>query len=285
MGDPAANNYPAPIASPPEFGLAEWLGFTSKGRWTPGITYAPEGCVDGVTRSLYVVEEKTPTTRPATVTWIPYILSIFETCSTLGDDLDEARARGRRALEVDTERQLGLEFWEGTISQSENWNGAATPNTWLTDSTDPAFLTLEGAAVDPDQALRCLDSYLASHNSGQPGAVHAPVSVFDAWAQIDAIVERNGKWYTPTGHIVITSPGYTGSAPDDTAYAAGGQWAYATDLPRVFLADVKVPLTDAQMVDRRNNDVLVLAEREALVEFERCRHGAIQVDILTCDLV
>lgn len=286
MGDPAANNYSPQPATPPSFGLSVDLPVISKGRWQSGITYAPEGCVDGTTLSLYATGEKTPSNRPASVTWVPYILSVYQKCSTLGDDLDEARALGRRALLADTERQLAFEFEQGTISQSEQWQGAATPNTWLTDSTDPAFLTLEGAAVDPDQALRCLDSYLGTHNSGQPGAIHATIDVFDAWAQIEAIKQgSDGKWYTPTGNIVITSPGYTGAAPDDTAYAAGGKWAYATDMPRVFLDDIGPPNKDVQIVDRRNNDVLVLAERVALVEWERCRHAAIQVDIATCDLV
>lgn len=285
MGDPAANNYPAPPASPPEFGLTTAIKPITDGRWQGGIKYTPEGCITGTTRSLYQLAEKVPTTRRDEVTWIPYILSTYETCSTFSDDIDEARARARRALEADSERQLALEFWEGTISQSQQWQGADTPNTWLTDSTDPAYVTLASAAVDPATALRCLDTYLGQNNSGQQGAIHAPIPVFDYWAEESSIVFRDGKWYTPTGHLVITSPGYPGTSPDDSAYAAGSLWAYATDLPRVFMAPVRPMGESVQVVNRRNNDVAPLAERLALAEWERCRHAGIGIDLDTCDLI
>lgn len=280
MGDPAANNYSPQPATPPSFGLSVDLPVISKGRWQSGITYAPEGCVDGTTLSLYATGEKTPSNRPATVTWVPYILSVFQTCSTLGDDLDEARALGRRALLADTERQLAEEFWNGVISQTENWQGAATPNTWLSDDSDPGFVDLGGPA-HLTHALGCLDQFLSWNNSGQQGAIHATPLARTFWVGLNLLRYENGKYLSPNGHVVISSPGYSGDSPDG-AYGDANIWAYATDMPRVFLDDIGPPNKDVQIVDRRNNDVLVLAERVALVEWERCRHAGIQLNLEAC---
>lgn len=281
VAEPAANNYPAAPPSPPTYGLSLAIEPIKSGRWQGGIKYVPEGCTQGTTLSLYKVQEKTPSNRPAEVVWIPYILSYYERCSTLSDDFDEAAGRARRGLLVDTERQLAEEFWSGVISQSEQWQGAVTPNTWLTN----APLTLTGTPTDAVQALICLDAYLGHETTGEIGAIHAPIEVFDVWAAEDVIEKGpDGNWYTPIGNLVITSPGYSGDAPDDSGYPVG-LWAYATDIPRVFLTDVRVPGEALQATDRLNNDMAVLAERIALAEWKRCRHAGIPIDVDTCNLI
>lgn len=279
-GQSAPNPYPALPAAPPTFGLLASLPVVKSGRWQGGISYTPEGCVNGTTRDLYTVGQKTPTARPAAVTWYPYILSVFEKCSTFSGTEDNM-ARARRALLADSERQLGRELWSGTISSGTLPDTTAYPNKWLTK----APLVLEAAPLPPLQGLYCLDAYLGRNNSGQQGIIHAPIEAFDTWKSLQAIQqEADGKWYSPTGHLIIASPGYPGTGPDSRSYPAG-LWAYATDMVRVFMEDIVTPTELRDAVDRRDNTVQVLAERRALAEWSLCRQAGVEMSITTCDLV
>lgn len=273
----------APPAVPPSYGLTASLPVESRSleEWGTGITYSPEGCVEGETYDKCDPPTLTPTERPATVEWMPYVLSVYTHCTTFGDAADADLSRATRLLNMDTERQLGHEFWTGELAQASTLpvSNDPWPNGYLA-STDSDDLSADGPK-NLVHALSCLDQYLTDHNGGQPGAVHATAQTVVQWYSLRVIQKEGGRWRTPNGNIVISSPGYTGSSPEGRAPSDNDIWAYATDIPRIYLsAPMTFPILE--QVDRANNDVLVTAQRMGLVEWERCRHGAVQMLMEVC---
>lgn len=272
---------PAPLAAAPRFGLLASIPTTNDiARWETGITYVPEGCASGENFGEFceVPQEITDGTTPDAVEWDPYVLSVNELCSTFSGPMDYLTGRVERLLNQDTERQLGAELWDGTVAQSTT---PVLANTWLADDSDPNFVQLDNGAVDPLDALACLEQYLASNNGGQQGVIHATVQTAAYWESLRLVYKSGAKCYTYKDTLVVTSPGYTGNSPDGIT-STGNVWAYATDLPRIFLGGVQMYDRPIQAVDRSQNTVQIVAQRFALVEWQRCRHAGIQINISPC---
>lgn len=264
----------APPAEAPRIGLlASFPAETDAPRWSTGIAYMPEGCIEGELKEVCAPTENTPSDLPAVVEWDPYFVTVTAECSTFSsptgeDTVDDSRAR--RALVADRERQLGLEFWEGGLAQA-----SSLPNTWLSNDDDPNFVVLSPGSNSYVRALACLQEFLASNNGGQQGAIHATAQVVTRWESFRLLRRENNRILTMQDHVVVVSPGYTGTDPDG-AIGSDNIWAYATDKPRVYLGDTVIaPIMDT--IDRVNNTIQVTASQQALVEFQNCRHAGIQI--------
>jgi hypothetical protein len=129
--------------------------------------------------------------------------------------------------------------------------------------------------------MSCLDGYLASHNSGAQGAIHVNVQTLSQWVTLRIAEFVEGKWYSPGGNLIIASPGYSGNSPLGVT-SDGNIWAYATDMPRIFLTKPQVfPLKSS--TDRRTNTTYAKAQRVGLVEWQKCRHAGVRLDMDVCD--
>lgn len=284
---PSTTPIPAPPATEPLIGLlASITPYKGDDRWMNPeavISYRPEGCNElGGPDDMCSPADNEFGAGPDTVTWKPYSLSVSERCSTLSGELTEAsRARIKRLMLADTERQLGFEFWDGDLAQTATLPDTEPyPNTWLANVADVDILTESGPAT-LSHGMACLDQYLASNNSGQQGAIHATIQTLNQWVTLRVVEHVNGKWYSPGGNLVIASPGYTGTDPNGNA-GDNNIWAYATDMPRLFIGPVLVdPVMSS--IDWRNNTVEALARRPALAEFQRCRHAGVRLAIEGCD--
>lgn len=281
-------NVPAPPATEPVIGLlASITPFKGDNGWANPesvIRYLPEGCNEsGGARDRCSPGTNSYASMPDVVEWSPYDLFVTDTCTTYNAELtDDSAARIRRLLLADTERQLGREFWNGDLAQVGLLPDGVTPypNTWLANVADVDILT-ESEPATPAHGMECLDQYLANNNSGQQGAIHATVQTLGQWVTLRVAEFINGKWYSPGGNLIIASPGYSGTDPNGNI-GDGNIWAYATDMPRIFLGS---PIVNPIMstIDYRDNTVEAIAQRPALVEWQRCRHAGVRLDMETCD--
>jgi hypothetical protein len=252
------------------------------GRWESGIAYTPEGCTTGERFGELCNEAADDHTVadsgvPEAVEWDPYVLSVSETCSTFSGAAEWLPSRVERLLNMDTERQLGEELWDGVIAQATS----GSVNTWLADDSQPNFVRLSDSGVEYIRALACLEQYLADHNGGQQGVIHATVQTVAYWESFRLLRREGNNILTFKDTIIIPSPGYSGNSPDGFT-AQGDIWAYATDMPRILLSDVQTFTAPTSTTDRLNNTVKVIAQRFALVEWQRCRHAGIQIDMNPC---
>lgn len=246
------------------------------------MTYVPEGCGVGQTFSGCdnIVDDNstiTDSSLPGIVHWDPYFISVNERCSTFSVRTDEMEGRVRRLLNNMQETILGAELWDGAQAQA-----SGNSNMWLANNTSPNFVDLSGGTgVGYVRALACLEEYLADNNGGQQGVIHATTQVVTHWESFRLLRREGNNILTFQDTLVIPSPGYSGNDPSGTT-GAGNVWAYATDVPRIFLGNVEVYVRPLQSVDRYQNTVSVIAQRPALVEWQLCRHAGIQLDITPC---
>lgn len=268
----------APQAEPPRLGLlASNPPVTGQGeRWTGGLTYDPEGCNDG--EIFGTCDYGTPTTDIENrdfVSWYPYILSVTTQCSTFSGGAEEVQGRALRLLNQQTETLIGRELWTGDFAQTETDN----PNVWLAHP-DSDNLS-ESGPVGFVHALACLQQYLANNNGGKQGMIHATPQTITHWESFRLLRREGSKILTFQDHIVVPSPGYTGTSPDGDI-GNDNVWAYATDMVRVWLTE---PTTSEPLAlaDRSTNTYISTAQRYALAEWERCRHAGVRLAMDVCD--
>lgn len=274
---------PARPATAPRFGLLASVDsiIRNEFRWEGGIAYEPEGCVEGTTLGICDPAAMAAPTKPGEVVWYPFQLTIQEECTTSSGEPDNRRARVRRLLEMDTERQLGAELWDGDVAQVEDIPGTAEPypNTWLANVGTVDILT-ESGPVALTHGLACLEEYLAQNNGGQQGMIHATAQTVTHWQTLDLLRRDNDKIVTVKDTVVVISPGYSGNSIDGTI-GTDNIWAYATDMVRVFLGSIQT-FTNEEEVDRDRNNIVVTAWRPGLAEWERCRHGGARLSLTRC---
>lgn len=265
----------APPAAAPRYGLiASSPPVTDQGdRWIGGITYVPEGCVDGeYFGTCEYGTETTPVTDPATVEWWPYQLSVTVQCSSFSGRASDLEERARRLLQQQTETLIGRELWEGNFAQTETDN----PNHYLAHA-DSDNLSHAGA-VGFTHALACLEEYLSKNNGGQQGMIHATPQIVTHWEAFRLLRREGNKILTFKDTLVIPSPGYSGISPTGDI-GDNDIWAYATDMVRLWIGDIRVDISE----DRQDNTFQAIAQRPALAEWPRCRHAAVQIAAIPCD--
>lgn len=275
--------FAAPLATAPRYGLLASIPPITTRLTVEGITYMPEGCVEGQTRNPCEPDDRVIGDRPDNVEWRPYVISVFDQCSTFsGFTEEEATARVMRLLNMDTERQLAHEFWTGDLaSTAVDPNSDPWPNTWLANVADVDILS-ESGPVGFVHALACLEEYLAGTNGGQQGAIHATIQTISHWESFRLLRREGNRILTFQDNVVIQSPGYPGTSPDGTV-GNNNIWAYATDMPRIYLGPIQGPWERKDQVDRDNNTVVMEVSRLGLVEWQRCRHAGVRLAMEVCD--
>lgn len=140
----------------------------------------------------------------------------------------------------------------------------------------------ESGPVGLVHGLACLEQYLASNNGGQQGMIHATPQVVTHWASFRLLRREGNRILTFHDTIIVPSPGYSGNNPNGSI-ADDDVWAYATDMITVRLGEVQTfDLEDT--VDRDNNTIQTIAQRRALADWQRCRHGGIRLAVDLCDI-
>jgi len=281
-------NIDAIPAEPPRYGLIQQLLAPTPdelaNRFAQGWTFQPEGCDPTGAEALVCASAVTADTemdRPGTIEGFPVWLWAEDRCSTFGFFSRNWNGRVRNALAVKQSYDLARELWEGNASQL-----GGLGNFYLS-APDANEVTTSAKAVG--KALGCLEAALATGLAGGMGLIHITPQALMHAVTMNVVRFDSGTWRTPMGTQVIADAGYSGAGPGNVP-AGETQWAYATAMMRVWLAEVIVRpnSTDdrealAASMDVETNLVVVRAGRLAMVgHANECVHAAAELDLPVC---
>lgn len=183
----------------------------------------------------------------------------------------DARKIASNRLKKNKEREIEEIFWTGTTSVGEISPSLQGGNDSCGDP--PVDLTPDSGALSPVAAIAALESNIADCIPGGLGTIHVNFGVLPYLAANTLLVEKDGKYYTPSGQLIIAGAGYPGSGPGNVAAAAGESWIFATGPVSVFHSDVFFTSSTIEAVDRSLNNVTVYAEQTYSVVWECCLFG------------
>lgn len=248
--------------------------------WAMGFVRELEGC--GLLETFDPCGESTdfePPTAEGNRDYNPFGIRAGDQCSAFDYANRQYAARAIQQLARCESYQIASEFWNGTIAQAAGW----TDNEYLASETSD---DITQAAMDPVDALSCMEMALARCNCGSLGMIHAPANVVTQWAKEGVVRDTDNVLRTVLGTIVVTDGGYSGSAPDGTAPADGSVWIYGTGLIYIRLSPVQSvpdPGDFSAALRRPDNQIAYYAQRVVSVTHEQCCHLAAEVDVPACD--
>lgn len=275
-------------ADPPRYGLIPQLLAPTPpelaARFIQGYAYQPEGCDPTGAEATVCASSTGQINSPAAQSVLegqPVWLWAEDACSAFGFAARDWEGRVRRQLAAHQSYDLARELWEGNASQI-----AGLGNLYLS-SPDANEVTSVPTAVG--KAIGCLEAALASGLAGTPGLIHMTAQALAQAALLGVIRFESGTWRTPMGTAVIADAGYSGAGPGNEP-AGDSQWAYATPMLQVWLAEVTVRPSSvddraalAESMDITVNDIVVRAGRLAMVGWQNeCVHAAAELDLPVC---
>ncbi len=276
-----------PPAEPQRGGLLDHVTPGDPGAdWRKGVHTYPESLAGYrliQACSTAHLERGALATTPRPVAAAPFVIQAEVTGPFTGANagLDYPAGRAERQLRAVTSQAVAAEFWGGQLTAQDDYTLLALAGDWTNPQpttghyTNP-YLTAPGlldvstdgngtsVALSPMAALGEVEAATRELVAGGPVLIHMPPSVVNevAWA-----LERvDGRLLTAAGSLVVADSGYPGDGPGNDATET---WIYGTG-PVVAWVESGVRTTDLAnaVVDRRTNEVLVRAERDALYLFD-----------------
>jgi hypothetical protein len=126
-----------------------------------------------------------------------------------------------------------------------------------TGNPDLADATSVGSGADAVAALALIEDAIATNLMGHLAWVHVTPATLVELVSATAVYRDMGSWRTPTGHLVVASPGYAGNI-DDLIVAT----------TEVFASRGEIELMST--VDRSDNRHLAVHEAAALAVMDPC---------------
>lgn len=198
-------------AAPPRVGLlASAVVLTgSDERWETGFAIEPEACGNGGVGDPCAPGAKTLPDGPAIIEGEPFYVWEGDKCSTLGRGArEDRRARAERQLRATESYQIAREFWRGEQIRASDWDSQFLASAVADE------LNEGGAALDPIDALACLEEGLGKASKGQRGMIHATRQVVTKWDEAGMLYrEGPALRVTVNDTIVVADAGYDGSGP------------------------------------------------------------------------
>ena len=283
----------APPARPPRYSLLIAAPTVEDGaRWQAGVSFAPEGCGNGGRVAVDCIggtDGLDPAENPDWVTGDAYAVWAADQCSTFGLRARDYAGRARRQLEATQSFQIAEELWSGSLVGEPILLGSGVVNeNRPLNSVDSDRVTT--SAETPVEALALVVGALGRCGQGRQGMIHVTPQVLQHLIFESAVYRDGGLWYSAMGHLIVADDGYDGSGPGGEP-AGSSQFIYGTSMMGVRLGEVQmVPRLDETgpdgeqigwdaAVDPATNLVTVIAQRLALVQWDRCCHIAAQVDV------
>lgn len=273
---------PTRVASPYGLFSVAQLPTENGGHWQLGVrtevaTCAPSGVTTdscAVTGTGIKVQIDAMSTLGAT----PFTVYSIPTCSTVGF-MDLARQYATDALISGEQRAVEREFWTGANGTTPHLaaNAQILSSDGTVEQSAATVVVSGGASVDPTEAMALLEDALG-WCYGAEGVLHAPPSVVAHW-QARGLVRREGSSLrSPANHQIVSGAGYPGTGPDGSLPAVS-RWVYATGAVQLRRGPIEVRgSSSGEVVDRSKNDVMYVAERTYVINWECC-HLAIPVKI------
>lgn len=237
---------PAPAAGGGILGRATML----EPGWERGVSFATEACL---TAGEHVFCVDSPTEKQfqggTLADFNPYGIEVGVVCTTLGGERADAEreARAFQALEVVAEYSVGY-----VLATGETQAGEDTGNPALADATS------QGTAATATAALALLEDVTAETLRGHRAWYHlAPSTLTQLVADGSVVGDVDDGWFSPTGHIVVASPGYADTLADKIV---------ATTEVYASVGDIVLMRT----MDYATNRKLALHEAPALAVMDPC---------------
>lgn len=279
----------APPARPPRYSLLIAApSITDSVRWQAGVTFAPEGCGDGGRVAIDCIggtDPIDPAENPEWATSDAFAVWAADRCSTFGRAARDYAGRARRQLEATQSFQIAAEVWGGSLVGEPILLGSSEVNENL-PLTDVSSDRVTTTAVAPVDALAMVVGALGACGQGRQGMIHVTPQVLEHLITNSAVYRDAGLWYSAMGHLIVADDGYDGSGPGGVP-ASTTQFIYGTSMMQVRLGEIMTVPSEPESgeidwpaaVDPYTNLVTVIAQRPALVEWDRCCHIAAEVNI------
>lgn len=186
-------------------------------------------------------------------------------CSPVGRTPEEAQARARAHLMAREEARVEQALMTGDLENEPNFQGA---------------VDLTSGATTPVEALALLEGFIAS-TYGSQGVIHVSRTGATRWAADYLITGSGGKLTTMLGTPVVAGAGYEANVgPTGSEGAAGTVWAYATPALFAYRGDIFEPSNrPGDLLDRADNNLYAIAEREYLLGWDPCGVAAAQFEL------
>lgn len=269
-----------PLPQPLPFGLfsvATVVPETDPPRWGMGATIRPYMGVGDDGYPAYIFDPcSTGTARPKTFKDQPdtpffqaFGVYLADRCAARGIGTDDAlNNRARAAFAAVEQWAVEHEFASGEQMPS---------NPYLADGN--ADVLLGGAATAPVEGLAQLEAVIG--DTGRAGVIHADRATVAGWSGFGLLRVVGNRLETYNGTPVASGGGYHLVGQDGEAEPDGEQgWAWATgpvEIRRSSEIEI-IPGSLAEALDRENNEISYLAERDYLVDWDTQLQAAILVD-------
>jgi hypothetical protein len=286
-----AAEYPVEGAVPaaPSYGLVATATIVDEPqeRWLNGVTVWPfpdampgtfDQCAGGSggRGGSAAVEKDDGGVLPPPVTFGSYTVYLGVTCSAIGWDDANYRARALAALAAS----------ESFAIEDELYHATRVPANLSLAGAGVATILNGGVQTNALNGLALLEE--AAGDTGRAQQIHAGVGVATAWMAQQLLVERAGKLYTAAGGTqIVVGRGYDGSAPAGGPAAAAGtqRYTFVTGPVHVRRSEMfLVPDTLGEALDQQTNTVTLRAERYYNVSWDGVFCAALRIDrcLQTC---
>lgn len=232
-------------------------------RWEAGYTYDPEGCGEAnvglICPAPGTIKEFCP--NPTLVDFQPFYIYGPDKCSTFGFKARDFYGRATRKLLAAESWFLENEIMLDTLGLGNPAIATAGANTVTT------------GALPPHVALARLEDALGDCNRGTRSMIHVRPGILALLVYGQQLRREGNVWLTPLDNIVVPGRGYPGTGPLGQPIAANSEWMYATSMVQIRRSQIVLTPDPAEVtaenpygippaaVDRRVNDIFVLAER------------------------
>jgi len=269
-----------PPLEPHRFGLFSIANMPAvmPDRFEAGIEYEPlwGGAAEGRVYACpadapdFVTISAETNTREVT----PFVAVAAYECFSAARPIEEAEERARLYLLGGEERAVEAEILAGTSGHTAMADEA-------TDITP-----VPGTPVSLVTAFQLLEEQLYTNHASTP-AIYMP-KVLTARASYDDVVMRAGQGLeTCAGTYVASGAGFNLNTPkpDGAPDApAGSVYMFGSGRPTVYRSEVFVQPDSNNYLDRKDNNVVILAQRSYVVTWARPVF-AVLVDVAACGCV
>jgi len=225
--------------------------------WERGVAFATEACLAA---GEHVFCPTSPTEKVFQGTDLAefeaFGVEVSVVCTTLGGAQANAEreSKARAALSVVDEFSVGFVLATGTTQA-----GVDTGNPDLADAISG------GTGADATAALAILEDAIATNLKGHLAWVHvSPARLVELVAATAVYLDDLGSWRTPTGHLVVASPGYAGNIDDELVATT-----------EVFASRGEIELMST--IARDDNRYLAVHEAPALAVFDPCFNVSVAI--------
>jgi len=195
-------------------------------------------------------------------------------CSPVGNA--DAQNKAEQALAQGGSWAVERAFWTGFAQGQPIVMPHLADDTQTMDGSvflQTVPVTGGSATTDIATALGFLEQAIANCGNAL-GVIHVPAAVFptlDAWG---LVTQQGQTLVTKAGNRVAVGNGYPGTAPSGAAPAAGTSWLYATGPVFVISSQTRINIA-TQSLDRTENTIRMVAERNYLVGWDCCHAGVL----------